>query len=313
MLSLKSYIIRYANLSITIWVFSFLTVGIIFNGCKEDEEVFPYPEISFVIENGFLHNDTLLLIGDTVKIGIIAKTSSDDELTHFNYSVTQDGIESSVDTGIWTNQFTYTKQIVKGVAENETWEFYVRDREGRKSQVITLTLTKNEASLYGNIRKIPSIIMGAQNNTTTGSFYSLFEETLFNLDAAFANQEKVDILYYFDLLTGEDNTISSPGANVDASVFPGASGLSNWTILNTTRYVFQDSVTIEEFDNCHNDSLILYNTFEFMTGKRKAKNLQPGHIYSFITNNDGKKGMFKVVNVTGAEEGIIEIEVKIQE
>jgi len=47
-------------------------------------------------------------------------------------------------------------------------------------------------------------------------------------------------------------------------------------------------------------------------GKRKAKELETGDIYSFKTQ-DAKYGMFLVTEIFGSESGAIKMDIKIQE
>ncbi|MBN2681983.1 MAG: hypothetical protein JXR58_05710 [Bacteroidales bacterium] len=290
-----------------------LLFSFFFNSCKEEEKIFPKPEISFSTEYGYISADTVLLLSDTVKIKILAKTSSDQPLTHLNYTVTADGKTTSIDTGFYSSTISFEKTIVKGLAYNEKWEFYVRDRNGRKSAIQTISFTLDSASIFGSIQHFPSAVFGAQSNTDLGSFFSFLTGQIYTTQQAFNNQNIIDLLYFYDLIESDQNTIASPGANLDASVFIGEFSPSNWTSIRTTRFIKMELLTVSEFNNCNNDSLILANSFIFSIGKRKAKNLQPGDIYSFATDNDGKKGLFLVKEVQGQEAGFVELEIKIQE
>jgi len=284
-----------------------------FSACEEDDKTYPIPEIIFTDDSGYVYKDTTLLLSDFVKLGIEAKTNSDVELTHFNYTVIEDDTNfSSIDTGIFTKQFFYTKIVNKGIAYKEEWQFYVRDRDGRKSNVIGVTLTKDSASIFGEISSVESLTFGAQENNTYKGFYSLATENLYSLDEAYNNQGLINLLYFYDFFDGDENTISSPGANIDESVFPGTHGLLNWSTRNTVRFVEQTDISIEEFDACQNDSLILANTFNFQSGKRKAKHLAAGKIFAFVTEIGEKKGLFKVINVEGTDQGFVEIAIKAQ-
>jgi hypothetical protein len=281
------------------------------SSCDEPEKVYPDPSIQFVTDEGYVYSDTTLLLSDTILIGIIADTKSEDELTHFNTTILKDTETVSIDTGIFTSHFRYDQNIVKGIAENETWLFYIRDRYGRKSNVISIVVALDSASIFGEIKDIPSIVFGAQDNTNYGGYYSLVLFQLFNQSDAYDNQSAIDLLYYYDNVETDENTIASPGASIDNTILSGDTGVSNWADRNTLRFIYKENVTIEEFDNCENDSLILENTFVFASGKRKAKNLTANQIYSFVSEN-GKRGMFKVVEVQGQEEGSIEVSLKMQ-
>ena len=198
------------------------------------------------------------------------------------------------------------------MANNEKWSFYVRDRDGRKSNTLSILLQKDSNSVYGNISHLPEINFGAQNNNDYGSFFSLSNGQIYHQDDAFNLQSAINLVYYYDLIEEDENTIASPGANIDASFFPGQTGITNWTIRNTTRFELRENLIDSDFDQCQNDSLILHNTFEFASGKRKSKNLEDGNIYAFVTES-GIKGLFIVHEVEGEEEGRIKISIKMQE
>jgi len=151
--------------------------------------------------------------------------------------------------------------------------------------------------------------MGAQNNSI-GSFYSLAEDSVYTLNTAYENQYKIDLCYYYDFIETDENTIASPGASIDESVYPGVNGLSNWTNRRTTRFKLTN-ITEVEFLNAHNDSLLI-GAYGQSDGKRKAKNLQTGNIFSF-KNEDGRIGLFRVNSVSGMDAGIVNISIKIQE
>lgn len=306
---------RYVLKSITKFTLvSMIFIGAIggINSCIKPQREFENPMIQFSESQGFVYQDTTMLLGDTILIEIVANADGDDFLTHFNTTIEKDTSMISIDTGIYHHQFSYQKQIVKGIARNETWSFYVRDRNGRKSELISLNLQLDSASIFGAIKTISSIKLGAQNNSEYGSFYSLATQTVYDQAEAWENQSLIHLLYFYDLIETDANTISSPGASIDPSVFQGSTGLSDWSLKNVTRFVYQSNLTVEDFDQSKNDSLILSNTFEFSIGKRKAKNLAPSQIYSFVTES-GIKGLFKVLQVEEKESGAIEIAIKMQD
>jgi hypothetical protein len=279
----------------------------IFQSCKKDE-TFPNPEIEFSTENGFHSSDTTLKLSEEITIKIIAETMSDVPLTQLHIKIDKDDDITQIDSGINTTVLNFEKTILKSTAEKETWTFYVADRDGRTSDEISITLILDESSSYGEIISIPLLILGAQNNSGTGGFYSLEDDQVYTLSEAFNNQDKINILYYYDLVGSDKNVLASPDANNDGNI-----DLSNWDDpKNETEYQEIETITEDEFNTCSNDSLILNNTFEFGTGKRKAKKLASGDIYSFVTH-DAKKGLIKVINTDGQDEGTIRIAIKMQE
>ncbi len=299
-------ILRIATICISSTVF----FTFVFISCKKEPSIFPDPLIEFIIGSDYISQDTSLLLGDSIIVGINAITQSNDPLTHLHYTIEYDGEIIKVDTAIYLEQLTYSKLIIKGVSNNERWSFYVRDRSGRQSDTISILFTKDSGSTYGSITEFSNLTFGAQNNLLE-SFFSLNLNQFYSETEAINNQASINLLYFYDFLDGDENTISSPGANIDASVYGSDCILSEWTTKNTTRFIENDNITVEEFDACDNDSLILYNSFEFITGKRKAKHLSANKIFSFVTDS-GIKGLFKVISVEGADEGQVIISIKMQ-
>lgn len=305
------------NSNLIIIVMFLLHIALFFSSCKKESEVIPPPTIQFMSDNGFVYNDTTLLLGDFVRIGIIGESNGKDNITQLHYEILADSQKTVIDSGLNAEKLVREFTIQKGISYQEKWTFSVRDRYGRESNSLSVIFTKDSASIFGNIIHIPSLVLGAQNNSTIGSFYSFESALVYYQDQAFLNQNLINILYFYDN-AGDENTISSSNANIDASIFPAHSsgdtlGMINWAIRNETRFQKLEFISISDFDDCNHDSLLLTNTFVFPTGKRKAKNLQPGDLYSFILNDQTTKGIFKVLNVEGVDQGKIEIEVKIQD
>ena len=115
------------------------------------------------------------------------------------------------------------------------------------------------------------------------------------------------MIYYY----GEDDqTIASPGANIEDGIFQEEYIPNNWLYRNTTRFI-KTSMIDEEFNLIQNDSILLVSYVEG-EGKRKAKNLETGDIYSFKTQG-AKYGIFLVTEILGLESGTVKIDIKIQE
>jgi hypothetical protein len=286
-----------------------LSIGLA--SCNKDK-VYDDPDIQFVQEEGFIYTDTVIALGKDIKIGIYMKSNSNQPITHFNRTIDRDGDVSTLENPLFDEELTITTTEPKGIAETEVWSFYCRDRDGRQSETISLTISLEGGALFGDIRIIEELEFGAQSNEEDGSFYSLADEKLYNLTDAYANQGKVDLLYYYDNVDADENTISSPGASISSSIFSGQMGLANWTVRNTTRFIRMGEITRQEFEACANDSLILANTFDFETGNRKAKNLAEGDIYAFVTDK-GIQGLFMVKDVEGQETGNTRISLKIKD
>jgi hypothetical protein len=275
--------------------------------CRKETEPGIGPSIEFKVDTGYVYNDDTVLIGKTFNVGIIAK-KGDVNITNFIIKVSNDSLTTYLDTGVNTASLSVYKTIIKGLAPKDTWTFIVRDKDGNSTS-LSFNIYADANSTFGPVITIPSIILGAQNNTATGSFLDIKNVAVYNLQQAFGIQDSIEILYYYDAIASDANTIASPNANIDVSVFPGTYGLSNWTIKNETRYLIT-AMTDSDFNNFSNDSLLIA-LYDEPNSKRKAKNLIPGNIYVFKTAK-GKLGLFEVLNVSGTDTGTIEIKVKMQ-
>ncbi len=152
-----------------------------------------------------------------------------------------------------------------------------------------------------------NVILGAQKNNSTGGFYSNATMRVYTQEEAYSKQDSIDIVYYFE--EEDENTIASPAANINDTIFVGTTAIPNWTVKNETRYYKTSSTTIDfaEIDD-ENDLISLFNIDD---SKRKAKNLLLDDVYAFKTQAE-KYGVFRVVSVTGEDTGSIVIEIKIQ-
>lgn len=274
-------------------------------GC-EKETIYAPPTINFITGDGFVYSDTVMELGEVFKIGIEADNPNVN-LTNFIIRVESDVIETYMDSGMNTPNLHFERYITKGIKTSEKWSFIIRDRNGKSSEV-SFVVEKDTASAYGEIVYMPDIDIGAQNNLTPG-FFSLSEGLTYTLSEAFMNQQLIDFCYYYDFIDTDENTIASPGANIDETVFPGDEGLLNWVTRRTTRYKLAD-ITEEDFDNANNDSLLIAVHGQ-SEGNRKAKNLKTDNIFAF-KNEDGKIGLFRVNSIFGTDDGKVNISIKVQ-
>lgn len=275
--------------------------------CNKEKTDYPPPLIHFISDEGFVYKDTTLKLGESFTIGVNANNSNVN-LTNFIIRVESDVIETYLDSGMNTPTLNFVRTLTKGIKDTEKWSFIIRDRDGKSSEV-SLNILKDTSSTFSNILYHPGIELGAQNSSLA-EFYSIADDSVYFLNIAFEKQDKIDLCYYYDFIETDENTIASPGANIDASVYPGDNGLANWTTQRTTRYKVAD-ISEDEFFNATNDSLLIA-AYGQSDGNRKAKNLQNGNIFSF-KNEDDKIGIFLVNSVEGTDSGKINISIKIQE
>ena len=106
-----------------------------------------------------------------------------------------------------------------------------------------------------------------------------------------------------------NSTLASPGETQAPNYFTVVPPISQWIPRNVTMYD-TTTLSVTDFDNSHNDSLIL-NTYNDLNGKKKAKYLAAGNIFTFKTQS-GKLGILKVISVDAGTSGSVTMSVKIQ-
>ena len=289
--------------------FTWITLGVavfcFLAGCTKENKPAAPPVIRFVQDSGYQWNDTTLIVGDRVRIGIKV-TACGSNITFFQVSFNNGKRQILLDSGLNHNELTYNLNIIKSAGTAETWTFVVMDRN-RNLDSISILLRKSDSSHYGRIRQYDNILVGAQASTMAGSFLTFTGGRVLGLDSAFANQSLTDLIYYFGQY---DATLSSPNETEAPSYFTGPSGIANWTIKNETRYD-TTLLTAEQFDRAGNDSLLLA-VYEPAAGKRKTKFVVPGMVIS-LKNAAGKIGLIKVTGYEPGVTGTLNFSVKIQE
>ena len=278
--------------------------------CEEDESIKrPNPTISILSNPDYVSSDTTISTGKIFTIGINAEYNGYNMLTNFIVKING---EKYLDLGIYEDLYIREVEITKGLDDIEEIEFIIRDIKGN-SDSTSLTITKNPEIFYGEIIEYKNVTLGAQNSAEYGSFLSLENGIVYDLEGGYNNSELINIVAYFDDFDKlEEWIIASPGANIGESVFPGEFAIVNWETVNTTRYPSSAiDVTVDEFDSAQNDSLLIAHSFAFDSGKRKCKYLEAGDIFSFV-REDNLIGMFKVVSTSGTTSGSIIVDFKIQ-
>lgn len=282
---------------------------ILFVSCEDDVQIDrPNPSINIVVNSNYVSSDTIISVGQSFIVGIHAESNGYDKLTNF---IAKRNGENYIDIGIYTESFDREVELQKGLEDIEEWEFVIRDFEGNSASTI-ITITKDPNVVYVDIDEFLNVRLGAQNSNEFGSFFSLSNGSVYNLQEAFNNQEIINMTYFYDDFDDfEENIITSPGGNIDLA-FTGEYGIANWDTRNTIRYSrSMIDVSIDDFDAASNDSILLANTFAYESGGRKTKFLETGDIYSFVSD-DNRKGIFKVLSTSGTNAGNIVVDIKVQ-
>jgi len=125
-------------------------------GCNYDDDTLLAPVVSFKTDTCYTYNDTTLVYKDSVLVGITAEPSNDLNLTHFNYTILEDSVETSVDSGMNTSLFDYERYIRKSSKNTDKWIFTIRDKGGASASI----------SIVLNLDTLSAIV--SDNNGRTG-------------------------------------------------------------------------------------------------------------------------------------------------
>jgi len=272
--------------------------------CDKDPVPVP-PVITLIQDYGYLSSDTVLQAGQKVRIGIHA-VATDANLTYFSVRFNDGSSKILLDTGINSPSLVFDLDVIKTNAPVEIWTFLIMDRN-RVQDSVNIIFTKSESSKWGKIRTMSNIVLGGQDNADAGSFLSLNDTSVMNLQQAYENQSSVDMLYYYGQYEG---TLSSPNEAEAPGFFTGPQGIANWTVKNETRYD-TTLITTQIFDLSDNDSLIL-SAYEPTAGKKKGKYVLPGMVFSFVSPA-GKLGLVRILDISPLPAGSVRLTIKIQE
>ncbi len=285
-----------------------------FYACKKDTDK-QSPTIQLISESGFSSDSAVAPIGFPFKIGINAG-KGDAAITNLVVTLTtESGMETALDSGMYSNDFSYTRSISYGASNYEKWAFIIRDKNG-KSATYSLTIIKDTNSAFGPINSYTSVELGAQNNKLLNSFFSVANGISYSKLQADANQSDINIITYFGdlLIPTTEFTLSSPGESDVTAFYP---MIANWAApKNETRYK-ADSLSISQqtFDDAFNDSLIITNYTSATTGKRKFKILRAGYVIPFeitIGPAAGKRGLIRIKSIQSDVSGHIIADIKVQ-
>jgi len=270
--------------------------------CKKDE-LRPAPSISFITEAGYTLKDTSLFAGDTVLVGLNCKWNGTDAIKTITLYLNDvmNGVPENIPSNL-TSEFTYDVSLTKTELPTDKWVFEIVDSQGQKSS-LTVTLNLNTA-----INKIWAK-MGAQQNTTDLSYYSLSTKMNYNTADAKTNQTLIDMLCAYDA-TNALHLVSPAAPGLPE---PFLTDMATWITKNNTKFCTPTTaISVQQFDNIVSEDL-LKTSFSTVVAnqKNKAKSLKVNDIYSFLTSSN-KYGLFKVTSVTTGSAGKVSIEIKIQ-
>jgi hypothetical protein len=282
--------------------FAVVVISLMIVSCGKDHGD---PTIKFIPGPGFSGNDTILKVNDTLVVSLELNWNGSDVLEVLDVR------ESDVTMGsfeIGGENVTFNLQLVKGIDDKEEWSFVVIDVKGNQSKV-ELTLTKDPNSEFGPIRFYASIRLGAQNNIAKAAFVSFQtgQAMIYNLDQAFVNQSKIDLLYYFN--STNQATLASPGSDLPEDLYPGSRSINNWSVRPASKFL-KSKMTIAEFNGLTNDAAILTGWNDTLAVSQ-AVDLKLNDIW-LVKMPSGDKAAILIKQVIGTDTGEIDFSIKIQ-
>jgi hypothetical protein len=289
--------------------------GLIFTSCSKDSTTDPLPP-NFAFLGGEyepgkarVDADVTLTVGEEFVFGISGSTKSDKDLQRlliqrkFENVSTITMLDSAFNMASISFDITTFAYPTVG---SEDFICTVWDKND-KSTTISFTVTTEPAA--PDITTYQDIILGSYASPTGSSFASI-DGTVYTLDQAKINADKVDFLYYYG--TTNHATLAAPDDAEAATVFTGANGLATWAVLNPTKFK-ATTLSSTDFDAIQSSSqLVTAATLPTQPNLSKANDLSVGDVLAFKTAGS-YFGLIRVDAITGANNaGTIEITVKVQ-
>ena len=200
-----------------------------------------------------------------------------------------------------TQKYYFIDTIPFGI--NTVKYSFTLTKENSKLAYKEFTITVKQPITWGTItRVVESFVMDNQFTPSGSQFWGLsLTNKALDIATAKTNADKIDFVfghrsavdggaflggpYSADARVIYDNTSTSPDK------------LSTWSVSNKTLFK-TTTLTPAEFDNCTSDSMILAQT-AIGVNNDSYKTVKENEVVAFITKS-GKKGLFKVVSVSGS-------------
>lgn len=288
------------------YVLMLVALTVLSVSCNKSDENNKAPEVELISGEGLISADAEIPAGATMRFKVHALWNGDHPITNMIVVRNQERV---LDESMNREEFERIVSFVKSTAEKDTVIITVRDIKGKSAQT-SVVITKSTNPAGDELVRYSALELQAQEAQNAHGFLSLNNGSTYTLDEAYVKQAEIGMLYYYDA-SKDKNTLSSPGANISSSIFPGEHGLANWNVKNTTRFHKIASLTEAQFDTLSNSAYVstLYSEAD---GKRKAKKLKKGDTYSFKVEETGKYGVLLITNIEGKEKGAVTFSLVIQ-
>ncbi|MCF8303529.1 MAG: hypothetical protein K9I94_09675 [Bacteroidales bacterium] len=291
----------------------FLSGAVFFTSCSEDDDdnVDVSPNISFKGGEGFTANDTEVPVGDSVKVGITAQQNdnSGKKLNHLEVTMIFNNVENQVYQEDLNDEFIDRNFTITVNNEGPSrYVFKVTDKANETAEVdITLTGVPSTGPIYSYSEKI----MGSYDNNNDGSSFASADGTVYDINEAKNNSEKVDWMYSYGNSTNA--TIMAPSDDLADAFF--GDNMDDFNTRNETMFkLIEENV---DWDNIEDDGPIMEYTSSGVD-QTSLTQLEEGEIIGFITDPNksdfaGKHGLIRVDAIQAGADGSIEISVKVQQ
>lgn len=298
----------------SLFLLSILLTGLfVLPSCSDDDDTTPMdpnPAMNFFGGSGYVSGDITIPILTDFKVGITAASSTESgaKLTKFQVTRVFDNKPTIIiDSTINTSSFTYPEIYItsNGDAGTEKFYFTITDKNG-KTKELSFTITTTDIASPGPINTWSMKILGAQQNATGSSFASI-DGTIYTLPEAKLNSAKIDWLYFHGAVNLA--TLAAPDDPDAQSVYSTSNGPGSWAVKNPTR--FKKIGTAVDWNAITDDEIILDLTSSGVD-QTKINMLAKNDVLGFLAAN-GKRGLIKVEDITGEEDGTITISVKVQQ
>lgn len=279
-----------------------------FTACSDDDNGNPAPSLSFTGGEQFIDpgDDAVLEPGDTARFSWTATNGGSDlDRLEVRYTPPQGNQTVIFDSqNLADNNATeYADQFAVILDENGEHEFLFEIVEGdgdRVSETITVTVEGNTP-----LESYTAVMVGAQNNTDFGSFYSVERDSVF-FATGFnsSNGELIDFIYYYG--STNDASIASPTDNTVEEL--SSYSVTDFNQRNETVFLpiqdgpgnFNNASDLDQFRSGLNSS-----------SQTLANQLSTSDNFAFQLEN-GKVGVFGVQNLNNMGSGTITINVKVE-
>ncbi|PID94162.1 MAG: hypothetical protein CSA95_04505 [Bacteroidetes bacterium] len=293
---------------------------LLFTGCKDPKPTEVKPTISFAVGDEYVSSDVTVPAGSEIRIGLNAEANANSGAKLTNLKMVRHFVNLNNNQTIeWDSSFSVNNYSIDFLITTyqeegtDTFVFTITDEKGEKAEV---TLDVTTEITYGPLNKWEDKKLGDQNNTIGSSFASL-DGTVYSLEQAKENSEKIDFVYFY----GATNkaTLCAPSDEAAAQVYNNPNnGVATWGTRNATLFKATE-VTAEQFDAIPDDNDTQVIAFATGADQPKINKLddEGAPVVLGFETVSGKKGLIKIQEIVQGNSigtaGHIMITVKVQQ